>query len=88
MLSRGGPWTIANHNGISDHADRNNTNEQSDMCEAWIDRCDAVDNFYEQFQDRQMSKTLYVLTLVTVLVMPTQLLTGVYGPCARAPGDG
>ena len=43
------------------------------MCDAWIERCNAVDSFYEKYQDGQMNNTLYVLTLVTVLVMPTQV---------------
>eukprot|EP00930_Biecheleria_cincta_P073158 TRINITY_DN60482_c0_g1_i1.p1 TRINITY_DN60482_c0_g1~~TRINITY_DN60482_c0_g1_i1.p1 ORF type:complete len:398 (-),score=76.61 TRINITY_DN60482_c0_g1_i1:70-1242(-) len=41
--------------------------------------CNSLRDEVHSFRDRQQSKVLYVLTLVTTLVMPTHLLTGIFG---------
>jgi len=44
-----------------------------------IDQCQAIDSDAERYQDRQMNKTLYILTVVSAIFLPAQFLTGVWG---------
>eukprot|EP00913_Durusdinium_trenchii_P020836 g19575.t1 len=41
--------------------------------------CHSLRDEVNSYRDRQQQKVLYVLTLVTTLVMPTHLLTGIFG---------
>jgi len=41
--------------------------------------CNSLRDEVNSYRDRQQQKVLYVLTLVTTLVMPTHLLTGIFG---------
>lgn len=41
--------------------------------------CHSLRDEVNSYRDRQQQKVLYVLTLVTTLIMPTHLLTGIFG---------
>eukprot|EP00931_Biecheleriopsis_adriatica_P060934 TRINITY_DN36610_c0_g2_i1.p1 TRINITY_DN36610_c0_g2~~TRINITY_DN36610_c0_g2_i1.p1 ORF type:complete len:717 (-),score=146.00 TRINITY_DN36610_c0_g2_i1:57-2207(-) len=41
--------------------------------------CNSLRDEMNSYRDRQQQKVLYVLTLVTTIVMPTHLLTGIFG---------
>mmetsp|Transcript_27891 Transcript_27891/g.50458 ORF Transcript_27891/g.50458 Transcript_27891/m.50458 type:complete len:531 (+) Transcript_27891:81-1673(+) len=44
-----------------------------------IEQCEAIDSDADKFQDKQMNRTLYVLTVVSAIFLPAQFLTGVWG---------
>eukprot|EP00438_Fugacium_kawagutii_P004476 Skav232399 [mRNA] locus=scaffold1077:631446:654792:- [translate_table: standard] len=52
--------------------------------------CHSLRDEVNSYRDRQQQKVLYVLTLVTTLIMPTHLLTGIFGMNWQdeAPCDG
>ena len=55
------------------------TTEASSICDAWQARCRAVDQFYERHLDKRMNDALFVLTVSSVIVLPLQLMSGLYG---------
>mmetsp|Transcript_18764 Transcript_18764/g.40859 ORF Transcript_18764/g.40859 Transcript_18764/m.40859 type:complete len:567 (-) Transcript_18764:84-1784(-) len=44
-----------------------------------IDDCKAVDADADKFQDNQMNRTLYLLTVISAIFLPAQFLTGLWG---------
>ncbi|CAE8662621.1 unnamed protein product, partial [Polarella glacialis] len=67
----------------STFADSDNEEEAPPKKKAKVARiigvCNTLRDEVQHYRDRQQQKVLYVLTLVTTLVMPTHLLTGVFG---------
>ena len=49
------------------------------IVEAYMLQCEGVESFYERQQEKVVASTLYMLTIVSVIIMPIQLLTGVFG---------
>lgn len=41
--------------------------------------CESLDADADKFQDKQINRTLYVLTVVSAIFLPAQFLTGVWG---------
>ena len=41
--------------------------------------CQSIENQAEKYQSRQMSRTLYALTVLSAVFLPAQFLTGVFG---------
>lgn len=56
-----------------------NCAEQSEMSAGWIARCAEMDIFFERFLDNRMGDMLYVLTLASVVILPIQTMSGIYG---------
>jgi len=48
-------------------------------CEAWVNRCISIDSYYERYLDKRQNDLVFLLTVSSVLVIPIQTLTGLYG---------
>ena len=44
-----------------------------------VEQCQAIDLDADKYHDRQMNRTLYILTVVSAIFLPAQFLTGVWG---------
>lgn len=44
-----------------------------------MEQCKGAAEFFESFQEKVVAGTLYILTIASVTIMPTQLLTGLFG---------
>ena len=56
-----------------------NTDNVQEVATAFMLQCEAIEGFFDSFQEKLMNKTLYVLTIATIVILPAQFLTGLYG---------
>eukprot|EP01052_Picozoa_sp_SAG31_P027676 SAG31_NODE_2607_length_5389_cov_1.257467_5_plen_364_part_00 len=56
-----------------------NADNMVEVAESLLEQCRGNEDFYESFQQKLVAGTLYVLTVCTVIIMPAQLLTGIFG---------
>jgi Mg2+ and Co2+ transporter CorA len=56
-----------------------NADSMVSIVEAYMLQCEGVESFYERQQEKVVGSTLYMLTIVTVTILPVQMLTGMFG---------
>jgi Mg2+ and Co2+ transporter CorA len=56
-----------------------NSNSMVTIVEAYMLQCEGVESFYETHQEKVVANTLYMLTIVTVIILPIQTMTGLFG---------
>ena len=56
-----------------------NADNMVEVAEAYMEQCKGAADFFESFQEKVVAGTLYILTIASVTIMPTQLLTGLFG---------
>ena len=56
-----------------------NCDSMVQIVEAYMLQCEGVESFYERHQEKVVASTLYMLTIVTVIILPVQLMTGIFG---------
>ena len=56
-----------------------NADNMVEVAEAYMEQCKGAAEFFESFQEKVVAGTLYILTIASVTIMPTQLLTGLFG---------
>ena len=44
-----------------------------------MEQCVSIESFFDSFQEKLQNRTLFVLTIATVTIMPFQLMTGLFG---------
>eukprot|EP01052_Picozoa_sp_SAG31_P009278 SAG31_NODE_485_length_15021_cov_9.439791_7_plen_222_part_00 len=64
-----------------------NAENMVEVAAAYMEQCSGIEEFYEGFQEKLQNKTLYFLTIVSVGIMPYQLLTGMFGMNFEVAGD-
>lgn len=58
---------------------RRSANSIAEVSAAYLESAQAIETYYESFQTNEMNNTLYLLSMLTVIIIPTQFLTGVFG---------
>eukprot|EP01047_Picozoa_sp_COSAG01_P014610 COSAG01_NODE_715_length_14093_cov_64.209233_6_plen_90_part_00 len=58
-----------------------NAESMVEVASAYMDQCVAIESFFDSFQEKMQNRTLYVLTIATVVIMPIQIMTGIFGEC-------
>lgn len=53
-------------------------NIDDELCQL-VEQCQTIDSDADKYQDRQMNRTLYILTVLSAIFLPAQFLTGVWG---------
>ena len=66
------------------HSVTANAESMVEVAAAYMEQCEAVESFFDSFQEKLQNRTLYVLTIATVVIMPTQLMTVRHGCCILA----
>lgn len=59
-----------------------NAESMVEVASAYMDQCVAIESFFDSFQEKMQNRTLYVLTIATVVIMPIQIMTGIFGECS------
>ena len=56
-----------------------NAENMVEVANAYMEQCQGIESFYDSFQEKLQASTLYILTIATVVIMPYQIMTGLFG---------